>query len=414
MDDAGFGADFGEVFEKTSTPLKQALRATSSHWQPRTIPRRPWIAEGYLLRGAVTALAGAGGVSKSMLMLAYGVALVLGERYHGMRPAAPCRVAIYNVEDDDDEQQRRLTGVLTSMGRTPDDIAGKLLRIGPTEVGTLLARNPDDKSLTPTNAMTELEAKVEAFGADVLILDPLAEMHTEDENANVPLREVVAKFRALAKSLNLAIVLVHHTRKGVVVPGDMDAARGASSVVSAARIGMTVVGMTEEDAKALGLPIGAHRHYFRLDGGKSNYHTLTECEWFERVSFDLEQGDTVGVPVPWFPPVDVVTRDIRTKVEAAIERGSPAGPWSPKLENRPRSVKHAMVEAGVVTTEGQRDLLAILFADGFEALPFKDDNRKWAHGIRSPDGKPGNVSWKDQDGAGTGLVAQEWRGSGAN
>ena len=151
--------------------------------------------------------------------------------------------------------------------------------------------------------------------------------------------------------------------------------------------------MTEDDAKALGLAAGAHRHFFRLDGGKANYSPLTECEWFERCSYDLGQGDLVGVPKPWAPPKDVVTLDVRTAIESAIERGSPTGPWSPKLENRPRSVKHALVEVGITTTDGQKDLLAALFRDGFETARFRDENRKWAHGIRSPAGKPTNVIW---------------------
>jgi hypothetical protein len=368
--------------------------AHSSSWEPAKIPPRPWIARGYLLRGAVTAIVGAGGVSKSMLMICYAVAAALGRNYHGMHPNGEYRVAIYNAEDDDFEQQRRLTAVLTSMGVTPDAIVDKVMRTGPTRVATLMARD-ESGELYRTPAMEQLVENVRAFKADVLIMDPLAELHTEEENANIPLREVMAEFRSLAKELNMAIVLVHHVRKGNTEPGDMDAARGASSMVSAARVGLTVVGMTAEDAKALGLAQGTHKHYFRLDGGKSNYGPLSECEWFERVSYSLEQEDTVGLPVPWSPPVDVVTLDIRAAVVAAIERGSPAGPWSPKLENRPRSVKHAMVEAGITTMDGQKDLLATLFREGFETVQFRDLGRKWAQGIRSPDGKPASAEWRE-------------------
>ena len=159
--------------------IKEALPATwakSSLWVPANIPPRPWIAPGYLLRGAVTAVVGAGGVSKSMLMIAYAVALALGEQYHRMRPLGPCRVVLFNAEDDDDEQQRRLSAVLASMGKTPADIADKVLRTGPTKAATLLARDPESRALYRTEAMAELISNARVFKADVLIMDPLAEL----------------------------------------------------------------------------------------------------------------------------------------------------------------------------------------------------------------------------------------------
>ena len=359
--------------------------AHAAAWEPAKIPRRPWIAHGYLMRGAITAVVGAGGVSKSMLMLAYGVALVLGQNWHCMKPLGEYRVAIFNAEDDDDEQKRRLTAVLTKMGKTPADLAGKLLRTGPERAATLLHRDPDTQELKRTPAMRKLVEDVTAFGADVLILDPFAELHTEEENANVALREVVAEFRALARELGMAIVLVHHTRKGQVEPGDMDAARGASSVVNAARVGLTVVGMTAEDAKAFGLATGTHRHYFRLDGGKNNHASLTECEWFERSRYELEQGDDAAVPVPWNPPVDTLTLEKKAELTAALEQGSPTGPWSPKLENRSRSLKLALVQAGIITGPGQRDALEALYADGFTKAQFRDaiGNGPWGSGPRT-------------------------------
>ena len=216
-DDAGFSADHGYV---------GPTWVSSAPWNPATLPPRPWIAPGYLLRGAVTAIVGAGGVSKSMLMIAWAIAIAVGRQYHGMHPVGRHRVALYNCEDDDPEQQRRLTAVLTSMGLNPDHIADMVMRTGPTKVGALLARDPADKTLYRTAAMIDLVANLRAFRPAVVILDPLAELHTEDENANVALREVVAEFRALAKELEMAVVLVHHTRKGMVIPGDMDAARG--------------------------------------------------------------------------------------------------------------------------------------------------------------------------------------------
>ena len=80
------------------------------------------------------------------------------------------------------------------------------------------------------------------------------ELHDAEENDNTALRAVMAKFRNLAIQHNLAVVLVHHARKGSgSSAGDPDNLRGASSIVGAARIVLTVLTMDEEQAAKLGI-----------------------------------------------------------------------------------------------------------------------------------------------------------------
>ena len=243
--DPVWGNRLAQAPARTSRPVSASvLRCDSSAWDPADIPPRAWIAGGYLLRGSITLVIGPGGVSKSTLCVAYAAGLALGLPVNGMQPSEPLKVMMLNAEDDQDEQRRRLTAVLTSMGRTPADVAGLIARVTPTGIGTLLERNPDldvPGIVRLTEAMLALIDEIRAFRPD-LILDPLAELHVVDENDNVSMREVVAAFRKLAVDHSLALVLVHHVRKGPSGAGDMDTARGASSVVSAARVVLTVTG----------------------------------------------------------------------------------------------------------------------------------------------------------------------------
>ncbi len=211
MDDAGF----------TIEPL--ATWFDEGSWEESDIPPRAWIAPGYFLRDTVTLIVGPGGVSKSTLAVTYAVALASGRELQNMRPVSAMRVMLFNVEDDSAEQKRRLSGALTSFGLKPADVAGRIARVGPSKTGTLLTRDPDSGKLTPTVVWTELETHIEHFRSNVVFLDPLAELHGDDENANVQLREVVAKFRAMAVRYSFALGLIHHTRKGVFTPGEMDA-----------------------------------------------------------------------------------------------------------------------------------------------------------------------------------------------
>ena len=92
-------------------PKGPATWASSARWDPTSIPRRPWIAPGYIMRGVITVVVGTGGVSKSTLMLGWAVALALENENHRLKPDGRFRVIYFNAEDDDDEQTRRLTAV---------------------------------------------------------------------------------------------------------------------------------------------------------------------------------------------------------------------------------------------------------------------------------------------------------------
>jgi hypothetical protein len=345
------------------------------------------------MRGAVTVVSGAGVVSKSSLMISYSIALAFGVQWHRFRPVSPARVLIYNVEDDDKEQRRRFSGALRSTGKRPADLRGRVRRIGPKMVGTLLTMNTDTKALEYTPAMEELINSIEQFRPDVLILDPLVELHGGEENDNGALRNIMATFRTLAIKYDLAIVILHHTRKGANLAGDPDAVRGASSIIGAARIVLTVTAMTDDEAGKLNISPDARKHYFRVDGAKSNYALLTDAEWFQRVSVQLDNGDWVAVPEPWTPPIDVVTDLTKRDVETAVAAGSPDGPWSPLLGAHARSVKHIFEKHGIVTDAGQKAMKQHLKIAGFEVVKFKKPNRDEADGYRSPDGKPDDARW---------------------
>lgn len=112
------------------------LRVTSAAWDPAEVPRRPWVAEGYLLRRAVTLIVGAPSAFKSTLALYYAVAIVLGRPFGDFVPIVSGKVIVYNVEEDIDEQHRRLEAILAFFNATPADIAGKLILVETNLVGT--------------------------------------------------------------------------------------------------------------------------------------------------------------------------------------------------------------------------------------------------------------------------------------
>lgn len=392
----------GEGEEKTQDGQgeKPILWQMPDEWDERDIPMRPWVAPGHLLRGAVTVVSGPGGGGKSSLMVAWSTCLTVGCAFGRFRASGPVRVLNYNVEDDEDEQMRRYSAMLGRLGLSPKAMEGRLGVIGPTGVGTLLAVHPDGRALVNTHVMKRLKEVIAAFKPDVLMLDPFVELHGADENDNTAVRGVMAMLRTLAKQHNMAVVVLHHSRKGAGTPGDPDSIRGAGAIVGASRLSFTINPMSEDDATKLGLKPEQRRWYFRLDDAKANYSPLLDAQWFEKQGRELANGDAVAVAWPWQPPNLAPSEDDKTRALKLIARGSPGGPWSPRFADDARSIKLGFLSLGIEEPARQKALLDALFKAGEVVSdefgrPNKSDTRQ---GLRTVQGEPRNWDWKGAKG----------------
>jgi hypothetical protein len=306
---------------------RRALWKDLAAWNPAEIPRRPWAVPGYLMRGSVSVLSGQGAGGKSSLVVAWTIALADGEAIGGFKPAQPMVVVNYNTEDDRDEQQRRYSAALDAAGKDGAAVMPRIVRCGPHDVGTLFERNPDTGRIVPTAAMEELKAICAESGADVLVCDPLAELHNAEENDNTAMRAVIAAFRTLAKDLGIAVLILHHDRKGNNAPGDMDRVRGASAISGAVRVMLTLTTMTAEEADKLGVQPEERRRHFRIDGAKSNYAPTQEAEWWRLEAREIGNGEQIAACLPWEPPTPfggLSMQDV-TKILHRIHQGTHSG-----------------------------------------------------------------------------------------
>jgi hypothetical protein len=367
-----------------------ALWTDSGDWSEAAMPQRPWIVPGYLMRGSVTVLAGPGSAGKSSLMVGWAVAMALGQALGHFVPKEPQKVLLYNVEDDADEQRRRLSAALRPFGAAPRDIAGRIIRCGPSGVGTLLAQDQATGEFEATDAMAALDRLIAETNPDVVGLDPLVELHTADENDNTALRLVLAHLRDICRRRKCAVLLAHHTRKGAVA-GDMDAIRGAGSIVGAGRAGYTVVPMTQDEAVELDIEIVHRRRFFRVDSAKGNYAPPTEAAWHELQEYELDNGETVAAVVPWAAPRanKEAAPEVLALIGADIERGTPGGPYSPRLApDQPRSIAALLAQHGIQAPAAQKQVLKSLFARGYRVEEWRDGKRMPRSGIRGPNGLP--------------------------
>ena len=171
-----------------------------------------------------------------------------------------------------------------------------------------------------TLAVADVIRWIKEMGIVHMVIDPFVSTHTGvSENSNEEIEQVAEALRQIAYETGCSIDLVHHSLKThskntEVNAGDMNAARGASSLIAAARSVYTLSTMNEKTANELGLHPTEAARFVRLDMGKGNYAARDgNVRWFELETFNIGNGgddteslflgDTIAVPKPWQPPL---------------------------------------------------------------------------------------------------------------
>jgi hypothetical protein len=267
---------------------------------PTMIPARRWLMEGLLSYGHVTVLGAAGSAGKSALSLAVAAHLVHGMSFGPWRPRAPCKAVLYNAEDDLEEQSRRLLAICMHFGLDYTATKARLLLIDRELFPVSLATRNQGGNVLHAEAMNALIEMCRGPDIGLLALDPLVELSELDENDNGQMKYLMNILRHIAKEADVALLAPHHGAKGKTkLHGDADLFRGASAITSAARINLTMVPMTPEDAAASAIRDEDRGDYVRVDGAKINLVKRSATpQWLRWQTVKLLNGDLVGVVEP--------------------------------------------------------------------------------------------------------------------
>lgn len=177
---------------------------------------RRWLIDQLWADEAVGIVGGEPKCCKSFLALDMAVAVAGGVPcLRRFAPARTGRVLLYAAEDALHVVRQRLAGIATAAGR---DLAELDIHVI-TAPSVRLDVERDRDALVET--VVELSPKL-------LVLDPFVRLHRIDENLSGEVAPLLAYLRELQRRFHLAVVLVHHARKGGAKMRAGQALRGSS------------------------------------------------------------------------------------------------------------------------------------------------------------------------------------------
>jgi hypothetical protein len=319
---------------------------------PAKIPPRRWVLKPAYPRGYITADAGSGGVGKTSLVIAEGVAMASGRALLGVQPERAGRVFYWNGEDELVETERRIHAALAHYELSFSDLGGRLFYGSGRERELIIARETPNGVTVFEPVVDELLAFVTDNQIDAVIIDPFVASHDVPENDNRAIDRVAKTWAKIAGKTDGAIKLVHHFRKTGGAEVSVEDARGAVALIAAARHARALRVMTDDEAQRLGVEAGDRWSYVRIDDGKSNLTPPADkIGWIRLESVSLANGDYVQVAMAWKAPdpfAGVTPKELQ-HVQQTIQRGrgdAPSGWRTAKPPDHAAYAWRASVQAG--------------------------------------------------------------------
>jgi AAA domain-containing protein len=319
-------ADFTEIGKhldnyRAEFPKEVKRLPTAFEWRdPSTIAPRPWIYGRHLIRQQVSVTVAPGGVGKSSLTIAEALAMASGRKLLGDWVAGPQRVWLYNLEDPRDELDRRIIAAMQHYDIAPDQIDGRLFVDTGRERSLTTAIQTRDGIQINKPEIDDLAREITAKRIDVLVVDPFVSSHMVSENDNSAIDLVAKEWAKLADRCNIAIELVHHTRKTNGEEATTESGRGATALLAAARSGRVLNRMTGDQRAEAGVQ-NDPATYFAVSRDKANMAPASKAVWRRMASITLANGDSVGVAEEWQWPdaFDGVSVDGLLEVQRALD-----------------------------------------------------------------------------------------------
>jgi DNA-binding CsgD family transcriptional regulator/archaellum biogenesis ATPase FlaH len=179
------------------------------------LPEPAWLIPGFIPEVGLILLAGKPKIGKSWLALDIATGLAKGGEVAGIKAEKQVNTLYFALEDTPRRLRKRL----------------KIIEEEPT--GNCRIATHWGK-ITP-ESLQALEREIQGWNIKALIIDPLEKMKPKgDKNANLYSAEyeILGALKELADRMNIAIIVVHHLKKGEV-DDPLEAVLGTTAIVGA-------------------------------------------------------------------------------------------------------------------------------------------------------------------------------------
>jgi len=191
-------------------PVEPAHRLTARAEEQR------WLVTALWSEQAVGIIGGEPKCCKSFLALDLAVSVAAGtpclRRFPVPRPG---RVLLYAAEDAHHIVRQRLEGICSAAGLALADLDVQVITAPTVRLDIEIDRKA-------------LDATIAKLAPRLLVLDPFVRLHRVDENASGEVAPLLAYLRELQRRHGLAVILVHHAKKGAGRARAGQALRGSS------------------------------------------------------------------------------------------------------------------------------------------------------------------------------------------
>ena len=195
---------------------RPTLPVTRASELPVCPPEHAWLIHDLWADQAVGIVGGEPKCGKSFLALDMVVAVAAGVPcLRRFQPARRGPVLLYAAEDALHLVRTRLEGICHAAGVTLADLPIHVITAPSLRLDVATDRD-------------QLQATVAALQPILLVLDPFVRLHRIDENASSEVAPLLAYLRELQRRFALAVVVVHHARKGAHAIRAGQALRGSS------------------------------------------------------------------------------------------------------------------------------------------------------------------------------------------
>lgn len=146
----------------------------------KTPPERRWAIKGWLGYGHTTLLVGSGGIGKTLIAQQMGSALALGKPFID-EISEPQKVLMWACEDDHDELWRRQVNIARNFQVGLEEF-NENFRLVPRHGSNNALCFSNFGKLEFTHLISTLAEEADAFHADVVVLDNVAQLYGAGEN----------------------------------------------------------------------------------------------------------------------------------------------------------------------------------------------------------------------------------------